>query len=551
VTSILRARRVATQRPPDRASPRAPAAQLRTFPSSRSSLKPIGGTNLRPSKGSLSDFAAFSYASREDLPIRAWNGSKGKDGQREDGPKGESVRRKGGGKAATEEEIEDTPFSQLVKAAAFMKNQEERVSGASDVAIGGERTEKRISGEKKSRKRRLRGELKEADRSIGKPAKKKRLAELGEAVGSAFQLQDDVAPGQGRHVASPSPLVGFFKKRKEGKRKVKLSKRGEQMDLGSPRRARASPDTDGAERSSEGDKKSSEESAKASEEVRKPFVEAELDLKKQKKRKRIDGFKGQENPQKTGGKEDNGVVKPSGSPEFGTMTERGSGSPPAATSPKVERMGKTRRKVRPPRKWSPGFDGEGSDRDNETIRTKPCRDTRLSAEANAGRGASPEEIGSPRKLQFDGAKEGKESARERGKGDGIGRAEESEAGKEVMRNSFKVDRGDANGPANKEEESEATKPASERLNGAATGEGKASQENGGRETGEQGREATCAADSKTDEKRILVTPFVSEAFERADTSEGMRKAAGAAQPVGLGRGLEGRARSRSGKRSGW
>jgi hypothetical protein len=511
VTSLLSARRVTMRRPPDRAppqpSPRAPAAQLMTFPPSRDSLKPIGGTNLRPSAGALSEFAAFSYDSREDLPIRAWNGSKGKDGQREkDGPKGGSFRKQGDGKAATEDEIENTPFSQLVRAAAFMKNQEERVSSAA----GGERTEKWISGGKMFRKRRLGRELKEQlDRSIGKPAKKKRLAELGDAVGSTLQLQGDVVPGQERQVASPSPLVGFFEKRKEGKRKVKLSKRGEQMDLGSPRRACDFPVADGTERSSEANTKSSEGSAKASKEVRKLVVKAKLGLKNQKqvlKRKRVDVPKGQENPQKIGGQDEDGFVKPSGSREVGTTMERGSEFPPAATSPKVERLGKTRRKVGPPRRWSPGIDGDGSDRENETIRTKPSRDTRLSAEGNVGREAYPEEIGSPRMLHFDGAKEEKESAREQGKRDGILRAGQSEAREEVLRNGSKAEGGDANGPANKEEESEATNPLFELQNGAETGE-----ENGGRVREEQGREGKFAAGSSKDERDIPVTPSMSEA----------------------------------------
>jgi hypothetical protein len=60
--------------------------------------------------------------------------------------------------------------------------------------------------------------------------------------------------------------------------------------------------------------------------------------------------------------------------------------------------------------------------------------------------------------------------------------------------------------ANKEEESDATKPASERLNGSETGKENASQENGGRVlTEEQGREGKFAADSNEDEKESLVT----------------------------------------------
>jgi hypothetical protein len=102
-------------------------------------------------------------------------------------------------------------------------------------------------------------------------------------------------------------------------------------------------------------------------------------------------------------------------------------------------------------RWSPGLDREGSDRENEIVPTKPCRVSDFRQRKTRG-GEHPLKRAASHELssRFDGAKEEKESARDRGKRDGIERAEESETGKEVLQNGFKAGWGDANGPARKQ-----------------------------------------------------------------------------------------------------
>ncbi|GAQ78069.1 hypothetical protein KFL_000070380 [Klebsormidium nitens] len=232
IASLILARRAAPRHLPSHSASQTPS-ELMTFPP-----EAPDSAACQTSSGSPADFGAFSYDSREDLPIREW---KGKGGKRD--------RTEG---LSDESEEKDTPFGQLIRAAEFLTNEEKRSSS--------EPTERVTATETKPGKRKARAEPRaEPERKAERRRdKKKRLSDLGDAgkgSGSAGHSADcGGEPNPETHVAEGEiPVAGFLERRNEGKRKVKLSKRGEEMaqQLRSPKRARRSPETGGSGNSSE------------------------------------------------------------------------------------------------------------------------------------------------------------------------------------------------------------------------------------------------------------------------------------------------------------
>lgn len=101
--------------------------------------KPLDSVPYQTSTGSPADFGACSYDSREDLPIREWNG-KGR-------------KQKGTESFSENNDVEDTPFGQLIRAAEFLTNEEKRSSSEATPE-----TEEGTGKEAKAGKRKARAE---------------------------------------------------------------------------------------------------------------------------------------------------------------------------------------------------------------------------------------------------------------------------------------------------------------------------------------------------------------------------------------------------------